>query len=120
MTRTPVQIRNEYLEYLRQLYSDVRDWVPGKRFEVSQDTTSLNEVAVGRYQAPVLQISERDRGRIATLAPKGAWIIGARGRVDLIGPMDVQPILYLSAGGPTIKTTTSVGGEVLEHNTRPF
>lgn len=120
MASKSTQTRLEYLELLKQLYSEVRSWLPASSFEVAQDTTSLNEAAVGRYQAPVLRIWRKDRTRVASLVPKGARIIGARGQVDLAGPLDLEPILYLSTGGPTITSATSTKGEEIERYTRPF
>lgn len=114
------RVRSEYCRGLEDLYAAVRSWLSSSGFRTIRDTTSLHETATGRYQAPVLRILRKDGSHLATLMPKGAWIIGAKGRVDLVGPMDIQPILLLASGGPALTTTTTIKGEEIERHTRPF
>ena len=119
MTEQARQTQRHYLEHLRSLYSDVIKWLP-KGAAHSRGRTTLNELAVGLYEAPTLRVFAKSEPWSAVFEPKGAWVIGARGRVDFVGRLRTQPILYLSAGGPSITSTVSTKGEVLETSTRPF
>jgi hypothetical protein len=109
----------EYLAAVESLYVDVERWVAGFAV-VERRTTTLNEQA-GRYDAVSLSIHPRSAEQTAAveLRPIGASIIGARGRVDLIGRLGSRTFVYLPKGGPTFHSSVSSEGKVLESRATP-
>jgi hypothetical protein len=65
---------------------------------------------VGPYEAPGLEIVY-DHAPVATVEPLAAAVIGAQGRLDVKGPLDEAPVVYLESAGP-IEARTGVGGVV--------
>jgi hypothetical protein len=117
-TKRQERIR-EFKAHIDVLYNSVREWLDPTNLVARRDSTHLNEEAVGRYEVPTLIISARGK-HIAELRPVGLAIVGAKGRVDLIGTFDSIPLLYLLAGGGAITSTVSAGGKVLESSSRPL
>jgi hypothetical protein len=71
------------------LFSEIAQWLPPGWATTRPRTVSMNEpmmrhVGVAARQLPVLQIS-RDGSDIAQLEPRGLWILGTNGRLDLVG-----------------------------------
>lgn len=97
-----VDNRNEYLERLAGLHQEVRRWLADADVTITEEDRDVSEETLGDYLASELVIRDGDGTEIARLRPIGGDIIGALGRVDLVGRMDRQPILYLSAGGPVV------------------
>lgn len=102
--------KKEYLSRLETLYSNVEKWLP-KEYTVKKSDIELNEETPGRYNAPVLEILDKTKTKIAELRPVGAWVIGAEGLVELVGKFDRQRFVFLEAGGPTISVTEIVGDQ---------
>lgn len=90
--------RQEWLGYLRQLYtlavSYLESYVEAGQIEISYRDITLNEEAVGAYNAPEMLI------RIGTkrirLEPIGTFLIGSKGRVDVVGPIARTQLLLLN------------------------
>ncbi|MBM4023834.1 MAG: hypothetical protein FJ280_00280 [Planctomycetes bacterium] len=87
--------QDEYLARVNALYSDAEKWIEGTDLEVSRGTMELDEEALGRYAAPTLTIQDAQGKKVADLLPVGAQIIGAEGRVDIVGRLDRNHLLYL-------------------------
>ncbi|MGA2027016.1 MAG: hypothetical protein ABSH17_08110 [Syntrophobacteraceae bacterium] len=109
----------EYLERLRNLYDSVLPWCQKQGLNVTQEEAKLVEENLGAYTAPALIITASG-SIIANLKPIGTNIIGASGRVDIIGSLDKDSLVYLEVGGPSIKTSVSTGGKVIEQSSKPF
>lgn len=92
----------EYVGRLDELYSSVDKWIEKTALTVSRSAIELNEEVPGRYEAPAAAILDAEGKKVAELLPLGAWIIGAGGRVDLVGSLDRTSLLYLKRGGPHI------------------
>jgi len=99
--------QEEYVSRLNELYSAVETWMEDTDLKTSRGTVELNEEIPGRYEAATLKISGAQGKKVADLLPVGAWIIGAEGRVDLVGLLDRNSLVYLREGGPHIKMTES-------------
>lgn len=56
---------------------------------------NINEKASGDYVTKKLVIFRDTGNQIAEICPVGAWVIGANGRIDLIGDFDRQILIYL-------------------------
>lgn len=80
--------RDQWLKDVRELYAQVeeflRKYVTSGDIVARHETIEVNEEKLGTYKAPslVLRIGPQE----VVLKPIGALVIGARGRVDLIGP----------------------------------
>jgi hypothetical protein len=69
------------------LYDQVRKWLPTQLSADTQHTVRMYEDLMKKYgvaatELPVLNIYDQGKW-IAKLAPRGLWIIGANGRLDL-------------------------------------
>jgi hypothetical protein len=97
------QQKQEWLQALGQLFTDIEGWVKPAVDEgvlrISRSSTEVVEQDLGDYMAPILEI--RARGLtlrfepigirvVGVGAPGGHRLIGMRGRVDLIcGPIKI-------------------------------
>ena len=73
---------------IKALYADVSAWLPAGWTAVVGGSVPMHEELmrkfdVSEHQLPVL-ILERDGKKRGRMEPRGLWIIGANGRVDLI------------------------------------
>jgi hypothetical protein len=94
---------DQYLKRTRTLLADIRKWSMDFGLCGSDGEITLNEERHGQYQAPTLILSDERAKRIAKLIPFGESIIGAQGRVDVVGDYGKQEkIIYLNEGGPTL------------------
>ncbi|MGS1035951.1 hypothetical protein [Burkholderia glumae] len=92
----------KYLERVRAFETEVRRWCEARQLTIVEHTADLFEPFVEKYQAPALKVLLGDGSQIAELVPAGSNIIGALGRIDLIGRMARHPFLFYSGKGPAI------------------
>jgi hypothetical protein len=112
--------QDEYISKLEALYSDVVEWIKDTDLHVSCGQIEIREEIPGSYDAPTLEITNVQGKKVADLLPVGAWIIGAEGRVDLVGLLDRNNLVYLREGGPHIKTIESAGPGEAEEWSKPL
>ncbi len=112
--------QEEYIARLDELYSRVGTWIENTEMSVSLGTTELNEEAPGRYKAPALTILDSQGKPLAELQPVGAWIIGAEGRVDLVGLLDRNSLIYLTTGGSQITAETQISDGNSKGSSQPL
>jgi hypothetical protein len=67
-----------------------------------------------------LTIDDAHGKQVAQLIPVGAWIIGAEGRVDLVGLLDKEILVYLKKGGPHLKVKESTEPSDAREWSRPL
>ena len=103
--------QKEYISKIEQLYSEIEKWIEQKSFVAQKGEVEINEEVPGRYKAPALSIQDQEGEQIAELRPVGAWIIGAEGRVDIVGLLDRNSLVYMKPGGPHISTSVTVAQE---------
>lgn len=105
-----------FLERTRQLLNNIETWGKQLNLQIVQGEKTINEERHGSYQAPMLTLTNKQGQCLATVEPFGEALLGAHGRVDIIGKYGKQEkISYLSAGGPTITTRIQVGeGSIAE------
>ncbi len=79
-----------WLRRVTNLYDDVRRWLadrPGLRFDQSRTVVMaeqlMQQFAVPDREVPILDLIEGDRV-VASFVPRGLWLIGASGRIDVI------------------------------------
>src|SRR5216683_1999689 len=112
-TRAQVRI---YQKRLDQLFKQIREWLKGTGIRLKETQISIDEGFPNSYKAKALDLL--DGGRlIAKVTPAGFRIIGAEGRVDLVGTLDTQSMVYLINGGPTV--TAAAGSDGIVHK-RPL
>lgn len=79
---------DDWVERLNGLYKQVERWLP-KGWHVERqraelmDEKMMQRFKIKPHKVPVLDLKSDD-GRRATLEPRGLWIIGVNGRVDMI------------------------------------
>ncbi|WP_321871712.1 hypothetical protein [Paraburkholderia tropica] len=95
------EMASTYLEHLKSLYEDVREWCAKRGLQVVEGAVEMNEQGLPHYEAPKITIT-RDGAPVAELVPLGAAIIGARGRVDLKGRLSRHAFLFQVGRGPSI------------------
>ncbi|MCP4110450.1 MAG: hypothetical protein GY749_33840 [Desulfobacteraceae bacterium] len=98
-------ILDEYLNNISECYAMIEEWLNEKSLSSEQIEYDIHEKASGKYTTKKLLIYKDENKQIAELLPVGAWIIGAKGRIDLIGNFDQQILIYLKKD---IKMETSV------------
>ena len=96
-------ILERYLNNISEFYAVVAQWLKDKSLSYEERDYQLNEKISGEYTAKILSVFsdcnasplKNDMGSIAEIHPVGAWVIGASGRIDLIGDFDQQILVYL-------------------------
>jgi len=112
-------ILERFLKSIDTLYDNISSWLSPYGSSTLQEEIEIIEEASGTYKANKLTIQDEKKETIASIMPVGAWVIGANGRVDLIGKLDKVIIVNLEKGGPTLSTTVKVGDHQ-ETATRQF
>ncbi|MFH1114980.1 MAG: hypothetical protein V1792_13800 [Pseudomonadota bacterium] len=120
MDQKAQQIVDNYLESVRQLFADVESWLQGTRLSVVRDKTDITEGRSGTYPAPYLRLNDEKGRHVAAVRPKGAWIIAAKGRVDVEGRWDTQSIVYLEGPGPQVAARLDENGDLIETSVTPI
>jgi len=89
----------DWRERIGELYDEIANWLhndPQYRFERSNPTTleedMMEKFGVSKIQLPTANIFRHNK-LVTSLKPKGLWVIGANGRVDLISKS--KPIMLL-------------------------
>jgi hypothetical protein len=77
----------DWKQRISSLYRDLEEWLPEGFSAESDDSVGMNEELMKKYavestKLPILKIY-RGESSIASLTPRGLWIIGANGRLDL-------------------------------------
>ena len=78
---------DDWLKRLNDLYDLVESWLPSGWRAERQKSARMDERMMQRFQiearqVPVLELTSPS-GEEASLQPRGLWIIGVNGRVDL-------------------------------------
>lgn len=87
--------KKAWLVSLRELMSTIREWLAPLEAEgtvaISTKTKVLTEDQLGSYKAQclVLKVGNEEVGFV----PKGTLIVGAAGRVDVVGDMGEQTLI---------------------------
>lgn len=87
--------KKAWLASLGKLMSTVRGWLRPLETEgvlsLAPDTRVLTESPVGTYEVPALTVAVGDEK--VHFEPKGTIIVGATGRVDVIGEMGEETLI---------------------------
>jgi len=110
------QMRDEYLSRVAALYKQVINWIEGfdPKVQIAEESITIKEEPVDPYHAKVLVIN-RPNYKTIRLIPRGRWIIGAEGRVDVKSDLGTETLVYVSEGGPAIRIDDlTENGKILE------
>lgn len=113
---TPRQMRDEYLKRVSDLYKQIKKWAGEVDPTITHQENEINltEEAVESYSAKELIVKHPDYKPIH-LIPRGRWIIGAEGRIDMKSDLGTETLLYTSEGGPHVKIDTfTENGKILQ------
>jgi hypothetical protein len=110
-----VQERERWLGDLNALYEKIESflakYIEGGTIKLEYGEMSLNEENIGAYTARrmLLRIGRQE----ITLTPVGTLLIGARGRVDVVGPAGRTRFVLVNsqASRPQIKMTVRIAGQ---------
>ena len=109
--RTPVN----FITDVNNLYNEIDNWLRSQKLSTTREKKDISEEAYGQYSIDQLIISDSTGSKVATLTPVGAGVIGAKGRVDVVGILDRIILVKLEKGGPQISTSVK-SGEYTERN----
>lgn len=106
------EIKDDWLRNIKVLYDGVNDWldpfIKKNTVTTKYEEMEINEEYLGTYRVSkmILNIS----GDIVELVPIGRFILGVRGRIDMIGPNGKKRFLLVdkNADGPKIIVNFSV------------
>lgn len=107
-------ILNEYIDNISDFYNMATEWLKEKSLSYKKVNHNINETKSGKYTVEKLIIYKNKTEKIAEICPIGAWIIGANGRIDLIGDFDQQILIYLKKD-LKIKTSISISTDEDEY-----
>ena len=106
---------------LQSLYDSVREWVRARyaNARIREFTVTLNEEAVGRYDVAGIEIELPGAGRVR-MEPRAMFALGARGWVDVRGPVGREILVWVSRNGPHIRMAEGDVGPDLNQVTKPI
>jgi len=112
---------DDYRHRVDTLYGNVRDWivarVPGAVFHATR--VEMNEEATGPYELESLDVSLPGLPAVR-FVPRGIFMVGARGRVDVRSRLGRQTLVWLEAGGPALTTAVDPDQETETVISRPL
>src|SRR5713226_409753 len=98
-----------YQKRLGQLFKQIREWLKDTGIRLKETEILINEGFPDSYKAKTLDLV--DNGKlIVKVTPAGYRIIGAEGRVDFVGTLDTQSVIYLVNGGPAVPAASGSDG----------
>jgi hypothetical protein len=89
----------EWRSQLQQFFQTVRSWcrTSAPDLEFVERSKTVQEERSGEYQVPLLEVFART-GRME-LRPIATWVVGADGRLDLVGPEQEHTLLFSKREG---------------------
>lgn len=100
-----------YKERVTAFMTQARAWCEARQLKIEEIPTDIFEEGLDSYRADGLRILSPSGERLAELLPSGSAIIGAQGRINLIGSLARHAFLYQTGKGPAIQVsvTTATG-----------
>jgi len=112
---------NAYRGRVDGLYEDIRHWIAERRPDAvfSEMQVELSQEPTGVYNLRSLDVSVPGLPAVR-FVPRGIFMVGARGRVDVRSRLGREVLVWVEAGGPVVKTTESLGTELETEISRPL
>jgi hypothetical protein len=115
------QRRQEFLTAAQGLLGNIQEWLQplaGKGLvEFAAKAAEIDEWHIGRYKAPGLLA--KVGGTEVQFVPVGAEVVGALGRVDVVGPKGRIPLLLRTVTTPAPGPSKETGPRLLWQVTTP-
>ena len=113
--------RDDWILSLRDLYASMekylKKYTETGQIHVARDKIQISEEYLGSYEVETITFQIGNDKVVAK--PIGARMIGAAGRVDLIGARGTLRLVFLEKKEPTIRNKTETGGRPEEDLSRP-
>lgn len=109
----------EYVQRVETFLIEARRWCESHGLAVERGVVTLREERMAQYDAPSLAISKGGMP-VAKILPVGSKIIGAQGRIDLVGRVTRHAFLFHVGKGPTISTQTVIAGKTTNSSSMPM
>ncbi|WP_047153736.1 hypothetical protein [Aneurinibacillus tyrosinisolvens] len=110
--------KQKWLQSVKGLYQDITAWLkpltekPNSNIDISFEKTVLNEEHIGDYEIDKMYIDIK--GQRVVLEPIGTWIIGSRGRIDMVGTYGKVLFTYVDERLTKPKVTVRVFSSAAE------
>lgn len=95
-------ILNRFKKNVDELYSQIKSWLVSSGLNTKPKEIEIVEEVSGEYKIDKLIICNNENKDVAVIEPVSSRVIGANGRVDLVGKYDKLIIVYLEQGGPEL------------------
>lgn len=109
----------DYVQRVATFLEEAGGWCGARGLTVECDAVTLREEHTAAYDAPRLSIC-KDGASVARIVPVGSKIIGAHGRIDLIGRVTRHAFLFYVGKGPAFPTQTVAGGKTATSSSAPM
>jgi hypothetical protein len=121
---TAMKISEEVSGYqlrVNDLFKEVQHWITDRRLDAifSQTPVELSEESVGAYKLLSLEVSIPGLPAVR-FVPRGIFVIGARGRVDVRSRLGREVLVWVEAGGPALKITGNLDQDTETEISRPL
>jgi hypothetical protein len=121
---TAIRINEELVDYRNRvdsLYKDLRGWIAERRPDAVFTTTDveLSEETTGAYKLQSLEVSLSGLPAVR-FVPRGIFMVGAHGRVDVWSRLGREVLVWVESGGPHLEITENVGNEPESVISRPL
>lgn len=108
--------REDFLAALSEFYAQIKGYlnVFADRVKIEEDTITISEEHLGRYQATQLTLTIDDK--TIRLVPIGTILVAAKGRVDMVGPKTTVKFVLVNqhAKSPGFGLSIRVGDQIFE------
>ncbi|NQS97927.1 MAG: hypothetical protein HQ591_05695 [candidate division Zixibacteria bacterium] len=99
---TSIQSKQEvFLDRVNELLSRMKKWLSKNNYSFQDAETNITEKNK-RYFAPAIDLTIPEKNYKVKIIPIGCFIIGAEGRVDIVGSLDRAILVFLRKGGPAV------------------
>ena len=112
---------NAYRGRVDGLYKDIQHWTAERRPDAafSETPVELSEEPTGVYKLHSLDVSIPGRPAVR-FVPRGIFMVGAHGRVDVRSRLGREVLVWVEAGGPVLEMNENFGKEPETEISRPL
>jgi hypothetical protein len=97
-----------FLDRVNDLFIQIKDWLQEKNYAFQETKIKITEKSK-KYTAPSIELTIPEKDFKVKIVPIGCYIIGAEGRVDIVGDIDRANLVYLEKGGPVVNIREYLG-----------
>jgi len=116
--------KNDWITAVKDLYDQIDTWlatsIKNGDIAISRHSKAITEDYIGEYEVDELRLTVGDE--IVEFSPKGALVVGASGRVDIIGNRGIETLILqpgprwsvVASKTPTLKLVELTADSLLE------